>query len=73
MVKSLTMRTARKITVEVPQELLQKAQRASRAGITQTVRAGLEIVAASAAYARLRQLKGKIRFSRTVAELKADR
>jgi len=73
MVKSHRMDTARKITVEVPQELLRKAQRASRAGITQTVRAGLEIVAASQAYARLRQLKGKVRFSRTAAELKDDR
>jgi hypothetical protein len=73
MVKFQIMSTARKITVEVPQELLKKAQRASGAGVTQTVRAGLEIVAASQAYARLRQLKGKVRFSRTAAELKADR
>jgi hypothetical protein len=67
------MPTARKITVEVPLELLEKAQRASGAGITQTVRTGLELLAASQAYARLRQLRGKVRFSRTLAELKADR
>ena len=67
------METARKITVEVPLELLQKAQRATGSGITQTVRTGLELVAASQAYARLRQLRGKVRFSRTAAELKADR
>jgi hypothetical protein len=67
------METARKITVEVPPELLEKAQRASRSGITQTVRTGLELVAASEAYARLRQLRGKVRFTRTAAELKADR
>jgi hypothetical protein len=65
--------TARKITVEVPPELLEKAQRASGSGITQTVRTGLELVAASHAYARLRQLRGKVRFTRTLAELKADR
>ena len=64
---------ARKITVEVPEELLEKAQRATGAGITQTIRAGLQIVAASQAYARLRQLRGKIRFARTIDELKADR
>ena len=69
----LAMETARKITVEVPQELLEKAQRASGTGITQTVRAGLQLIAASQAYARLRQLRGKVRFARTVAELKADR
>ena len=67
------METARKITVEVPLELLEKAQRASGAGITQTVRAGLHLMAASQAYARLRQLRGRVRFSRTLAELKADR
>jgi hypothetical protein len=67
------MKTARKITLEVPRELLAKAQRASRTGITQTVRAGLQLVAASRTYARLRGLRGKVRFSRSVAALKADR
>ncbi len=73
MVQKAIMDTARKITVEVPQELLEKAQRASGVGITQTVRTGLQLVAASRTYARLRRLRGKVRFSRTVAELKADR
>jgi hypothetical protein len=67
------MQTARKITVEVPPELLEKAQRASGSGVTQTVRTGLQLVAASHAYARLRQLRGKVRFTRTLAELKDDR
>ena len=67
------METARKITVEVPLELLEKAQRASSSGITQTVRTGLQLVAASRAYATLRQLRGKVRFTRTLAELKTDR
>jgi hypothetical protein len=73
MVKSGTMQTARKITVEVPEELLERAQKASGEGITQTVRTGLQLVAASRTYARLRQLRGKVRFARTWAELKADR
>ena len=67
------MTTARKITVEVPSDLLEKAQRASGAGVTQTVRTGLQLVAASGTYARLRRLRGKVRFTRTWAELKADR
>ncbi len=67
------METARKITVEVPQELLEKAQQATGTGVTQTVRAGLQLVAASQTYARLRQLRGKVRFSRTWEDLKADR
>ena len=67
------MDTARKITVEVPPDLLERAQRATGSGITQTVRTGLQLVAASNAYARLRQLRGKVRFTRAWAELKADR
>ena len=67
------MKTARKITIEVPHELLEKAQRASGTGVTQTVRAGLQLVAVSRTYAQLRRLRGKVQFSRTVAELKADR
>lgn len=67
------METARKITVEIPADLLEKAQRAIGAGITQTVRTGLQLVAASETYSRLRQFRGKVRFTRTLAELKADR
>jgi len=65
--------TARKITVEIPESLLEKAQRASGAGITQTVRTGLQLLAASQAYDRLLQLRGKVRFRRTLKELKEDR
>lgn len=67
------VKTARKITVEVPADLLERAQRAGGTGITQTVRAGLQLVAASHAYARLRRLRGKVRFSRALDELKHDR
>ena len=67
------MGTARKITVEIPGELLERAQEASGSGITQTVRTGLQLLAASKTYDHLRELRGKVRFSRTAAELKADR
>jgi hypothetical protein len=67
------MAQTRKITVEVPAGLLEKARQASGTGITQTVRTGLELLAASRAYDRLRKLRGKVRFSRSLAELKADR
>ncbi len=63
----------RKITVEIPQDLLEKAQQASGSGITQTIRTGLQLLAASQAYDNLRQLRGKVRFSRTWEELKDDR
>jgi hypothetical protein len=67
------MKTARKITIEVPAELLEKAQEASGTGITQTVRTGLQLVAASNAYAKLRQLRGKVKFSLSWEQLKDDR
>jgi hypothetical protein len=67
------MGAARKITVEVPRDLLNKAQRASGKGITQTVRTGLQLLAASQAYDRLLQSQGKVRFSRSWQKLKDDR
>jgi hypothetical protein len=64
---------ARKITVEAPPDLLERAQEASGAGVTETVRTGLRLLAASASYAQLRHLRGKVRFSQFTAELKNDR
>jgi hypothetical protein len=63
----------KKITVEVPVDLLEKAQQATGAGVTQTIRTGLQLAAASQAYDRLRQLRGKYQFSLSWQELKADR
>jgi hypothetical protein len=70
---TIIMATARKVTVEIPAGLLEKAQQASGSGITQTIRTGLQLLAASKAYDDLRQLRGKVRFSRTFEELKEDR
>jgi hypothetical protein len=67
------MEIARKITVKVPLKLLIDAQRASGTGITQTVRAGLRLLAASRTYDRLRQLRGSVRFTHTLAEMRTDR
>jgi Arc/MetJ-type ribon-helix-helix transcriptional regulator len=64
---------AKKITVEIPEELLARAQKATGSGVTQTVRAGLQLLAASEAYSRLRGMRGKVQFTRTLEELKADR
>ena len=71
--KMKIMNTARKITVEVPEKLLERAQEASGEGITQTVRTGLQLVAGSRTYARLRELRGKVKFSRTATDLKDNR
>ncbi len=63
----------RKITEEVPQELHQPARTASGAGITGTVRRGLELVAAGRAYDELRKLRGKIRLGIDLEALREDR
>lgn len=62
----------KKLTVEVPNDLLERAIAASGQGITPTIRRGLELVAASGAYARLRGLKGKVKFSVKLSELRED-
>jgi hypothetical protein len=63
---------AKKVTVEVPEELLDRATAVSGQGITPTIRRGLELVAASGAYAKLRRLKGKVKFSTQLAALRED-
>jgi hypothetical protein len=67
------MEPRRKITVELPGELLRRAQQTTGAGITATIRRGLELVAASKAYEELRQLKGKVALSIDLEQLREDR
>lgn len=62
----------KKLTIQVPEELLERATAASGQGITPTIRRGLELMAASGAYAKLRQLKGKVKFHIKLAELRED-
>lgn len=63
----------RKITLEVPEDLLERALAASGEGITRTVRRGLELVAAGRAYDELRQLRGKVRLAIDLEALREDR
>ena len=63
----------RKITVHVPQELLEKAQKETGEGVTETVRQGLSLVAASRAYDRLRKMRGTVRLKIDVNEFRRDR
>ncbi len=62
----------KKLTLEVPEDLLKRATKATGEGVTPTVRRGLELVAASGAYTKLRALRGKVKFSVKLAELRAD-
>jgi Arc/MetJ-type ribon-helix-helix transcriptional regulator len=72
MVLEVQMTTAKKITVDVPEELLREAQAQTGEGISETVRRGLQLLAASQAFKDLRALRGKVKFSKSVAELKDD-
>ena len=64
---------AQKVTVQVPASLLKDAQSITGAGITQTITAGLEKLAASAAYQELFSLKGKHRLELDIDVLREDR
>jgi len=67
------MEAVKKVTVHLPEKLLEEAQGATGLGITQTIRKGLEFIAASRAYEKLRRLKGKVRFSFNLKRLREDR
>lgn len=55
------MKAEKKITVMLPEDLLDRAMKASGEGITPTLRKGLELVAAKNVYKELLKLKGKYR------------
>ena len=63
----------RKITGHVPADLLQKAQKSSGHGITETVRQGLRLVAAGETFRRVAQLRGSVKFSLDLERLREDR
>lgn len=67
------MSAAKKVTVHLPEDLLAKAQQSTGQGITETIRLGLQLVAASRAYEGLRNLKGKVAFSIDLKKLREDR
>jgi hypothetical protein len=56
------MPAVRKVTVEVPSDLLRKAQRTTRKGVTATITQGLELVASTKVYEKLRRLRGRVKF-----------
>ncbi len=67
------MSLAKKITVEISEELLSKAQKATKQSITETIRQGLRLVAASEAYENLRKLRGKVKFSISLKALREEK
>lgn len=67
------MEAARKITVILPEDLMEKAQSYTGEGLTPTIRRGLELIAAGHAYDRLRSLRGKVRLAINLKKLREDR
>lgn len=67
------MKSGKKITVILPEVLLKKAQRSTNKGITETIRKGLELVAAKFVYQKLLDLQGKVKFSIDSKKIKDDR
>lgn len=63
----------RKITVYVPEDLLDAAQKTTGQGITETVRQGLQLVAARETFRKLSKLRGTVRFSVNIKRLREDR
>lgn len=67
------MQPERKITLNVPEELLEAAQRTTGQGVTETVRQGLRLVAAGETFRRLSKLRGSVKFTVDLARLRDDR
>lgn len=63
----------RKITVHIPEELLEQAQMSSGQGVTETVRQGLRLVAAGDTFRRVAKLRGRVKFSLDLTRLREDR
>lgn len=68
-----SMGRVRKITIEVDEDLLARAQKQASDGVTGTVRRGLEILAAAGAYEKLARMRGKVKFSTSLATMRKDR
>jgi len=62
-----------KITVMLPKSLVDNAMLSTGLGITPVIRKGLENVIASQSLKRLRERRGKVRFTINVDELRKDR
>jgi hypothetical protein len=66
------MNDLKKVTVVLPADLLERATMATGKGITPTIREGLEAMAASHAYEGLRRMRGKVKMSINVDNLRRD-
>jgi post-segregation antitoxin (ccd killing protein) len=68
---SMKQGALRKITVEVPEDVLERA-RDKGEGVTEVVRRALELRASQRAWKRLQRWSGKVRWSKSLEELRED-
>ena len=54
------MNKAKRITANLPEDLLKEATRVTQKGITETLIQGLQLIKRSAAYDKAQRLKGKL-------------
>lgn len=73
MVRCHVMSEMRKITVQVPDDDLKRAQKLTGEGVTETVRAALHRLAQVQAQQELRKLRGTFKFTIDLDELREDR
>ena len=62
----------KKVTLELPARILERAMESSQQGIAGTVRQALELLTATVAYEKLRKLRGKVAFSLDLKTLRDD-
>jgi len=69
----MTQEQTQKITAHIPINLLQEAQAATGKGITETIKIALSQLAHAGAYEALRKMRGKVKFSIDLEDLRKDR
>jgi len=69
----MAMGEMRKITVEVPADLLERVQDFTGEGVTETVRAALRRMDALRAQEQIRKLRGSFKFTIDLDRLREDR
>lgn len=73
MIKQKNNSSLQKITIYVPKQLLTDAQKIANENITETVKNGLQLLIAAKASENLRKMRGKIKFSIDIQELREDK
>lgn len=70
--KKNTKPELKKITLFVPTDLLESALKAGGGNITQTVRKALQLIAARDAYDGLKKMRGKVKFSISLDDMRYE-